>query len=263
MKKIKKFLFLLSLSFIITNCGDDDGYNVTESQRGPKFDISAVEVIVPQEDVVFDIPISTTFLSTSDRVFGLEVLSSTGGAMDFTVLDAVIPAGELEGVAQVSFDFSAIEGEDIRNMVLKMLNPEGAPSNEVTITYFKEILCNDLNLTIISDVYATETYFSLESADGTVIVDRFFPFSGDSTSPQEYSVDFVLADGDYVLKIGDLWGDGQVGTGGGVTLTGSYSLTCDIITHASGEGAFENAVSDSGIAGNNPIVEVTEFTVNP
>ena len=143
--------------------------------------------------------------------------------------------------------------------------PEGVSSyNDVlTISYFREIVCNDLTLDMISDVWATETYWTLKDSTGTALAERIFMWGGNSATPQTYSINFFLPNGDYTLEVGDVFGDGMVGTGGGVTLIGSYSLTCSILIHASGSGAFSGAVADPFPGAPDAEVEVTAFTVNP
>jgi hypothetical protein len=269
MKKILKLILVLSIVFVSTNCEEDlIIFDPQNGQTAISFAQTSFELSVPQEDYQLMIPVQITTSSSEVRTFNAMVESATEGTSnEYSIGTVTIPADSFSGELVVDFDYSEIAGEDgdVKELQVKLEVPEGGSAyNDIaTISYFREIVCNDLDLTIISDVWATETYFTLESADGTVIVDRFFPFSGNSTQPQTYNVQFNLADGDYVFKLGDSYGDGQQGTGGGVTLTGSYSLTCSIITHASGEGTFENEVADPFGSNANATVEVTNFTVNP
>lgn len=253
----------MCITTLFLSCGEEIEYKVTEAQRAPNFVNRTLSIQIPQENLSLSIPIVVSSLSDSERVYDLEVVTATGSASEFTLSSAVVPANTINGVATVNFDFSQIADEDLRSLTLKMLNPDGAPSNQITIEYFKEILCNDLTLEIVSDVWATETYYTIEEADGTPIVERFFPFSADSTTAQEYSISFTLPDGDYILKIGDVYGDGNIGSGGGVTLTGSYKLTCSIITHASNSDGFTSGTPDPFPGAPDAIVTVIPFSVNP
>ncbi|MBC2846504.1 hypothetical protein [Winogradskyella flava] len=270
MKTSKLFIysFLLSLCLVVS-CEDTEETLKTNNDELLSFlGSTSYELSIPQEDASLVIPATVSTLSSQSRTYNVSVVSSTdGSAGEYAIGSIVVPANEYQGELSVDFDFSEIGGEDgdIRELVLEIEAPAGAESynDVVSISYFREIVCNDLELTIISDVWASETYFTLEQADGTSIVERFFPYSGNSTQPQTYNVSFNLPDGDYVYKMGDSYGDGMVGTGGGVTLTGSYSLTCSIITHASGEGVFSPATPDPFTGAPNAIVEVTNFTVNP
>jgi len=255
---------MICITTLFVSCGEEIEFTATEAQRSPNFVNNTLSIQVPRESLTLDVPIVVSSLSDSERVYQLEVVSSEGAAAaEYTLSSAIVPANQIEGTAKIDFDFSQIADENLRSVTLKMINPEGAPSNQITIEYFKEIVCNDLTLEIVSDVWATETYFTIEQADGTPIVERFFPFTFDSASPQDYSVSFTLPDGDYVLKIGDTFGDGNIGSGGGVTLTGSYKLTCSIITHASNSDGFNSGTPDPFTGAPDAIVETTEFSVNP
>ena len=250
---------MICITTLFVCCGEEITFTATEAQRSPNFVDTSISTFIPQENLTLEIPIKVSYLSDTERVYQLEVVSSDDtAAAEYTLSSATVPANQIEGTATIDFDFSQIADEDLRSLTLKMLNPDGAPSNELTIEYFKELVCNDLTLEIVSDVWATETYYTIEEADGTPIVERFFPFSVDSNAPQDYSISFTLPDGDYVLKIGDSYGDGNVGA-----LTGSYKLTCSIITHAFNPDGFEAGTPDPFPGAPDAIVEITEFSVNP
>jgi len=269
--KIYLILSLIAVFVFNTACEQEDNDNetfLTFEDLALSFTQTAFELSVPQEDISLEIPVSVSTTSSETRTFSVSVTDATtvGTEGEYSIGTITIPAGEYNGILTVDFDFSEIGGMDgdVKKLVLK-LDSVGdliTYSDEATITYFREIVCNDLNLTIVSDVWATETYWTLEQGDGTVLVNRFFPFGINSLSPQTYTFDFFLPDGDYVLKIGDVFGDGMVGSAAGVTLEGNYALTCSIITHASG-GPVLISVPDPFPGAPNAIVEVTEFTVNP
>ncbi|MCT4628476.1 hypothetical protein [Winogradskyella sp.] len=269
MRTNKYLLFILSITFIF-NVSCNDELDVFKTAEGTllSFRQTSYELSIPQEDITLTIPVSISNVSDTSRTFNVSILSATEGtANEYSIGSIIVPANANEGSLDIDFDFSEILGEDgdLKNLSVGISESDDASSysDVVDITYFREIVCNDLTLTVISDVWASETYVTLEQADGTVLIDRFFPFGGNSTQPQTFTQDFNLPDGDYVLKIGDSYGDGMQGTGGGVTLTGSYSLTCSIITHASGEGTFDVAEADPFAGFPNATVEVTEFSVNP
>lgn len=263
MKKINIYILKVLILTLVLSCGEQFEFPAGIEQRSPNFVSTSISASVPEEGLVLNVPVRVSFLSESETTYEVEVVTSTGASTEFTLVNAVIPANELTGMAQVNFDFDAIADEDLRSLTLKMLNPNGAPSNEVTIEYFRNVVCNDLTITITSDVWADETYFTLKDSEGNAIVDRFFPFGAPSLTPQVFTADFFLEDGMYTLEIGDTFGDAMVGSSGDVTLIGSYSLICSIITHASGEGEFSPAVADPFPGAPNAIVEVTNFTVNP
>tara|TARA_R110002111_G_C6000685_1_gene373088 strand:+ start:4509 stop:5309 length:801 start_codon:yes stop_codon:yes gene_type:complete len=263
-----KIYFIFSLLIFVlvfnTSCEESNStFNTFDSATLLSFGQAEFEISVPQEDFTLEVPVTVSTLASSARTFNAVVESATEGTEnEYSVGTVLIPANEYSGTLSVDFDFSEIGGMDgeVKEVVVALNAPDDVISynDEVTINYFREIVCNDLELTIISDTWATETYFTLEQADGTVIVERFFPFSANSNSPQTYNVQFTLADGDYVFKLGDVFGDGQVSS----ALTGSYSLVCSIITHASGDGALIST-PDPFPGAPNATVEVTEFSVNP
>ena len=261
--------FLLLTLFISVSCEDSNETLKTYNDNTLiSFQNSSFSLSIPEEDLTLQIPVFSSTLSSMTRTFSAAITSATDNTSgEYTLGTITIPANEYEGIFTVDFDFSEISGNDgdIKQLVISIVTPDGVLSynDVVTIDYFREIVCNDLNLTIVSDVWATETYFTIETVDGTVLVNRFFPFSANSATPQTYNVQFTLPNGEYVFKLGDAYGDGQVGTGGGVTLTGSYNLSCSIITHASGSGAFSGAVADPFPGAAGAEVEVTAFTINP
>lgn len=238
MNKFKKFFVPLLMFVVLTNCGDGSfDYDVTDAQRGPDFLQTSYNVSVPAEGVTLEVPIQFASLSPSARDFNLEVVSNTGEDSEFSLVSATIPANEVRGVAVISFDFDDITGDDgdLKVVTLRMANPDGAPSNEVTITYFREVICNDVLVNIVPDDYPGETSWEITSQeDGSTVA---------SGTTGEVTVN--LADGCYTFTIFDAFGDGICCAYG----NGSYSVTCSIITHASGA---EFGGSES-----------TDFCVNP
>ena len=258
MKNIFKYIIAVAVVTSFSSCEEDLViFDPDSGQTAVSFANTKYELSIPEEDLDIEIPVSVTTLSSTDRTFNVIVDSSTDGiANEYSLGTATILAGSYSGVLGVSFDYSEIAGEDgdVKDLVLRIEAPEGAAAYNdiVSIEYFREIICNDLHIEIISDVYASETSFGITTADGTVVIAPFFPWGGDSLSAQVFEADFTLPDGDYLFTLYDSYGDGQVGSSGDVTLTGSYALTCSILTHASGEGTLAN---DS--------YETTAFTVNP
>uniref|UniRef100_UPI0025D41371 hypothetical protein n=1 Tax=Winogradskyella sp. TaxID=1883156 RepID=UPI0025D41371 len=224
--------FLLLTLFVNVSCDEEvDTFKTYDGETLISFQKSSFDLSIPEEDLTLNIAVFASTVSASSRTFDAAITSATEGtAGEYTLGTVTIPANEYEGVFTVDFDFSEIGGDDgdVKELVISLMPPAGVGSyNDVaTINYFREIVCNDLTIEIVSDVWATETYWSLRDSAGTFLVDRFFPFGGNSTSPQTYTLDFPLINGDYSLEIGDVFGDGMVGTGGGVTLTGTYALTC-------------------------------------
>lgn len=256
---ILKLALALLVVFTYTSCEEDLlTFDPINGQSAYSFGQTSYSLSIPQEDLVLTIPVSVTTVSTQDRNVSVSVDAegTTGEAGEYSLGSIVIPAGSYSGSLDVTFDFSAITGEDgdVKNLVFS-INPDSGDTayfETVEIEYFREIVCNDMNLLIVSDVWATETSFDITDADGNVVIAEFFPWTINSTQPQTFEADFFLPDGDYIFTLYDSYGDGQQGTGGGVTLTGNYALTCSIIIHASGEGELTNGSFES-----------TAFSVNP
>ncbi len=260
MKRIHFKLLLLGLLTMTISCEDEyPVFDANGGQTALSFEQTSFDVIVPEEDRTLNIPVFSTTRSNTERNYEVVINNedtTEGTENEYSIGQIVIPAGEFSGNLSVDFDFSEIAGEDGEQKQLTFSIIPGSGENSyndvVTINYFREIVCNDMELTIVSDIYASETGFRIERADGTIVVDDFFPFSGDALTPQTYTANFFLEDGDYVFTLLDTFGDGQQGSAQGVTLTGSYELRCSIIVHASGEGELENGTFES-----------TAFSVNP
>tara|TARA_R110002074_G_scaffold252361_1_gene424104 strand:- start:319 stop:1125 length:807 start_codon:yes stop_codon:yes gene_type:complete len=268
MKNIFKYILAIVLVSTFSSCEEDLITFDNSGQTAVSFTQTSFNLSIPVEDLALDIPTQITTVSSVDRTFSAVIENATENTdSEYSIGSVVIPAGSYTGVLTINFDYSEISGEDgdVKEFDVKLVATDGVSTyfDVASIIYFREIVCNDLTLEIVSDVWATETYWTLKQADGTALVERFFPYTGNSITPQTYTIDFPLVDGDYSLEIGDVYGDGMVGTGGGVTLTGTYALTCSILVHASGNGAFSNAVADPFPGAANAEVEVTDFTVNP
>lgn len=270
MKNIFKLMTLLCMVITFTGCEDEEETLKDFDGTGLAFAETNFNLSIPSEGLLLEVPVSATSLAATSRTFNAVVTSATEGtANEYTIGSITIPANEYAGTLAIDFDFAEISGDDgeVKDLVVSIDGGDDVLvyNNVATISYFREIICNNLVLNMTSDIYANETYFTVEEANGTAIVERFFPWGGaaPSLTAQTYSVEFALPDGDYVLKIGDVFGDGQFSTNGGIEYTGSYSLTCSIITHASGEGVFEGAIPDPFTGAANADVEATAFTVNP
>jgi len=258
MKNIFKYIIAIAVVTSFSSCEEDLViFSPDNGQTALSFAKTSYNLSIPSEDLDLEIPVDVTTTSTTDRTFNVVVDSFTDGtASIYTVGTVTILAGSYNGVLAVNFDHSEITGEDgiVNELILRIEAPEGVASynDVVTIDYFREIICNDLHIKIVSDVYASETSFGITDAEGNEIIAPFSPFGGDSLTAQVFEADFTLPDGDYLFTLYDSYGDGQIGASGDVSLTGSYALTCSIITHASGDGALDDDFS-----------ETTAFTVNP
>lgn len=260
-----KFIKTMALLFVVvtfSSCDNEQIFFEGNGNASLAFASTTYNLSIPQENLNLQIPVDVTISSEMARTFNVSVVQdvTTGEAAEYSVGTITIPAGEFNGFLSVDFNFANITGADgdTKNLVLDIVSNEEvfAYRERVTITYFREIICNDLELEIISDIYAGETTFDIKDSNGNVVAGgqgiAIFPVPASCTQ-QSYTETITLPDGDYVFTIYDEFGDGQSGTNagcsGGAVITGSYSLTCSIIVHASGSG---DGSADS-----------TSFSVNP
>ena len=258
--KMKKIIAIIILAATLVSCSKSEfaEYDSVNGQTALQFDKTSLNFSVPEEGKKVEVTLISTKTFDSETTFNVKVNvdNTTAADSEYSIGNIVFPADSYEGVFTFSVDYEDILGEDgvIKNVEINIDSSGDIASynNVLEITFFREIICNDVLVKIISDVYGTETSFEITDAAGNEVVPEFFPFDSNSTQAKIFSQTFTLPDGDYIFILYDEYGDGQVGTGGGVTLTGSYSVTCSIITHAQGEGELEDDFSES-----------TAFSVNP
>jgi hypothetical protein len=236
MKKIISIVFIASLLF--TSCDQD---NVTYEGTAVGLSITSAQVSVPVEGSTEMFPVTITSTSPEDRTFGLEFVSDlpTGGGV--TLGTITVPANSYDGTASVDFDFGNITlGDGITDTFSIRATSESTAifGTVLVIEYFKAVICNNSTFTINTDLYAEETGFTITN-DVTGVVEYTMPPL--LRGVQTFTADIFLEDGCYTATITDSYGDGQVDT----TVTGNYSITCSILTFASGGGTFGASQSRS------------------
>jgi len=249
MKKYIKLLFLiLTLSFF-TACDKDDELVVFDSENGQVAlsfaTTSVLSVTVQPDGSSITIPVNVTTKSDSDRSFTVSTdAASTALTGSFTLGNVTIPAGSFNGSVDVTFDSALLEDGVLYTLILNIDAPtDGTTFNKATINYNKKVICNDMKLSVTTDFWAEETSWEITDASGTVV--ESFP-GGWSNGVADYEFTFTLPDGAYTLTFFDVYSDGMFDG----TNTGSYTLTCSILTHVTGGGAFGASQS-------------TDFVVNP
>lgn len=249
MKNIFKLVALMIFVGSFTSCEEDlIVFDAENGQTALSFAATSFNLSIPTENLTLEIPVQSTTSSSAERSFSVTVDSNTGSAGEATVGSVVIPAGQFLGVLSIDFNYNAIDGADgdVKNLVLSLAPPAGGTSYDdvASISYFREIICNDAVLTLNTDFWADETGFFITDASGTVV---FEIAQGDlPRGAQTYTYNITLADGCHTATITDQFGDGQLD---GVNV-GSYSLDCSIIVLASG-------------GGNIGASESMDFCVNP
>ncbi|AGC75678.1 hypothetical protein LX97_00366 [Nonlabens dokdonensis] len=192
------------------------------------------QVSVPTTGITETFPVVITNSSTETRTFGLEYVGDapTGGGVSLGTI--TVPANSLDGTASVNFDFGAInlgDGETDTFSIRATSDSTDIFGTILEIEYFKQVVCNDATFTINTDTFAEETgFFITDDATGNVV----YTMPALSRGVQTYTEDIFLADGCYTATITDSYGDGQVDQNN----TGDYTITCSILTFASGGGAF-------------------------
>ena len=245
MKNYKFYGLLIALTLIVASCEQEDigtTFDVDGGQTAISFAASNLETSVPDTDLAFQVPVNVTTISDQERTYTATVVSADN-ASEFSIGNVVIPAGEFNGNLTVNFDFSAITGADgdLKEVVISLVPPAGgaAYNDTVTINYFRDIICNDPVLNVTTDAFAGETGFIVRDSSGTIVFEipqGSFPNNGTlAARGAQFAIPLpTLPDGDYTITITDEFSDGQ----NDGSFVGNYTLTCSIITLASGGGEF-------------------------
>jgi hypothetical protein len=249
MKKIA-ILLVAFVAFISCDKHETDSWN--EQQNGIAFATLSSEVVIPEAtgETLAEIGVEVTSKSSEVRVIPVSyVVENTDlPESNFSVGTITIPADSYNGVLTV--DFNNTDLVDLTTYVLAVKIDESSDyvisKNDGDVTkfnVFKQVTCNDLELSITFDSYGSENSWDIVDESGTIIESG--GTYNDGTPGLTIVESFNLPDGCYTFTFYDSFGDGLFD---GVT-EGSYTLSCSIINHASGEGDF--GASDS-----------TEFCVN-
>ncbi|KKN80142.1 hypothetical protein LCGC14_0333350 [marine sediment metagenome] len=231
---MKKYILIIAVLFAFVSCEEESiVFDKENGQTGVSFATTAYNVSVPTEGLGIEVPVNVTTVSTTDRTFDVSVDDATvGGAANYAVGSVTIPAGEYTGILNVSLNFDPLTEGEVYSLIVNLTAPAGGVAFDETleIEYFKEIICNDIVVTVNTDLYGEETSWEITDADGTVVA-AAGPFGrGVETHVEEV----FLEDGCYTFTIFDAYGDGQVDG----TVTGNYTITCSILNVLDGGGAF-------------------------
>ncbi|WP_324025466.1 hypothetical protein QSV08_20030 [Maribacter sp. BPC-D8] len=231
---MKKYILIIAVLFAFASCEEENiVFDNENGQTGVSFATTAYNVSVPTEGLGIDVPVNVTTVAAADRTFSVSVDDATvGDAGNYALGSVTIPAGEYSGILNVSLNFDPLTEGEVYTLVVNLDAPADgvAFSEQVEIEYFKEIVCNDIVVTVNTDLYGDETSWEITDADGTVVA---------SAGPFGRGVESVvnevfLEDGCYTFTIFDAYGDGQVDG----TVTGNYTITCSILSVLDGGGAF-------------------------
>ncbi|SHJ33776.1 hypothetical protein [Maribacter aquivivus] len=231
---MKKYILIIAVLFAFASCEEENiVFDNENGQTAVSFATAEYNVSVPTEGLGIEVPVNVTTVATADRTFNVSVDESTvGDAANYALGSVTIPAGEYSGILNVSLNFDPLTEGEVYTLIVNLEAPAGGVAFDETleIEYFKEIICNDIVVTVNTDLYGDETSWEITDADGTVVASAG-PFGrGVETIVNEV----FLEDGCYTFTIFDAYGDGQVDG----TVTGNYTITCSILNVLDGGGAF-------------------------
>ncbi len=231
MKKII-IAFTVFCALLITSCDIETvTYDGTAVGLSPINGIAQISVPSTGSSETFPVIITTT--SSEERTYGLTYVGDAPSGGGVSLGNITVPADSYDGVATVNFNFDQItlgDGETDSFSIQAVSENTDVISTVVEIEYFKQVICNDATFTINTDSFASETGFFITDDAGNVV----YTMPALSNGVQTYTEDIFLADGCYTATITDSYGDGQVDS----TTTGNYTITCSILTFASGGGSF-------------------------
>lgn len=242
---MKKYSLFMIFILLLVSCEEDlVVFDNENGQTAVSFGTTAYNLSVPEEGAIIEVPVNVTTLSGTDRTFNVSVDdSSTGDAANYSIGELTIPANSYNSILNIALNFDPLEDGEVYSLNLNLDSPTGGSSfsDSVTIEYFKVIVCNDVLVTINTDLYGEETSWEITD-DSDAVVATGGPYTrGVATYEQEV----FLEDGCYTFTIFDAYADGQQDG----TVTGSASIDCSILNLLTAGGAFAD-------------VQSTEFCVN-
>lgn len=201
MKKLKPyFLALLIIGLVLSSC-DTNTEEFQSVSPVDSFETTSGSIIVNPLSNTFEVVVTASEVHTADRSVPIEISSaSTGSGLEYSFGGNVdIEAGQLKGSAMVEFELANIPSGVTKNLILRLVST----SEEITITYTKICLSNDVELAFIFDNYPEETSWTITDSTNSV-VESGGPYPGETS----FNGTYTLPDGDYTFTINDSYGDG-------------------------------------------------------
>jgi hypothetical protein len=224
--KIYLITLFIALGFIFNSC-DVNTEEYKSVSPVDSFVSTSASVIVDSDNVTFEVIVAASEAYTADRSVPIEISdASTGSGLDYNFSGNVdIPAGQMTGSTTIKFNFDPIPSDIQKELVLRLVST----SEEITISYTKICVSNDVELTINFDNFPTETSWDIRDSSNVVVETSGGTYPGGTTM---FNDTFTLPDGDYTFTINDSFGDGICCAWG----TGSYKLELPACTEVFGEG---------------------------
>ncbi|MDY0781184.1 hypothetical protein [Tenacibaculum sp. IB213877] len=234
--KIYSSLYLILFALLFVGCDINSREALVETPVD-SFKSTSTSLTVDDYGVEYNLEIEASSSYPADRYIEVEVSdTSTANGMEYSFTGTVvIKANETTGSTPIKFNFDPIPVNKPRTLNLKMVGS----SEEITITYTKVCVSNDINLHIVFDGYPEETSWQITDSSSSVVA------SGGTYSGQtELNLDLTLPDGDYTFTISDVYGDGICCAWG----SGSYLLSvpaCSVVLAQGGSFAYAESTQFS------------------
>ncbi len=247
-----KNIFLTLIAAIVLIACDPNEQKLFNGENGMAFAEGNSSLIIPDTGIISGTAtIEITTLSGTDRTYNVEVVMADTDLpiANYTIGTLTIPANSYNGSLSVDFNDAMLADFVTYALKLKLIVPPGISLAKTDGDIFvfniaKKVICNDVELALNFDFWASETTWEVRDDTGTVVMNGG-PYTNGATP---ITVPFTLADGCYTFEMFDTYADGMYAS---PTDIGSYSLTCaGVIVHVTGGGAFGSS-------------EVSTFCVNP
>jgi len=233
MKNNKIYLLVLLTIGLVFNSCDTNTEEFQAVSPVDSFETTSGSIIVNPLSNTFEVVVTASEAHTADRSVPIEISSaSTGSGLEYSFGGNIdIRAGELKGSAMVGFELANIPSGVTKSLILRLVST----SEEITITYTKICVSNDVELALIFDNYPDETSWTITDSTNSV-VESGGPYPGETS----FNGAYTLPDGDYTFTISDSYGDGICCAYG----AGSYVVELPVCSTVLGQGG-EFGASDS------------------
>ncbi|WP_417861012.1 hypothetical protein [Winogradskyella sediminis] len=208
MKKYFKIIAIVAAVFLV-NCEADDETKLSDFVG---FEINPIYLELPKNttDNSREVTIAASEKSSSDRVYSIYVDESSTLLSDYTIPSTVtIPANSLLGTFTVTFSDDENLGYFDQFLVIQFEKVEGLDfSDELTFTVTE--LCEEtlISLKLEFDDYPTEAVWELYNMADTSAPIYTGGANDEYAGLTEFEARWCLEDGEYLLAVYDLWGDG-------------------------------------------------------
>ncbi len=236
---MKNILYSLLSLIIITSFNSCEDYDPAIT---PPSSLSFVsdEVLVTflPENPVYPLTVYATNPANESRTVNLILLEGTNpdtnepydtslpGDYVISSMSVTIPAGELSGSVDITFDSEMALGET-RNVSFEIQESGdyilNNTSNRIVVNYSPKCPFNSVIVDIITDRWGSETTWEIVNSNGITVANGgpYVNLATNTTAVQP-SQSFCLEDGDYVFHIYDSYGDGMITS---ASVIGSFKVS--------------------------------------